>query len=349
MADRHTYEFVKESFENEGYTLFSDEYKNNSTKMYYICSKGHEHNTTWANWNAGYRCPYCAGQGKPTIEEIKKSFEKENYILITREYKNSITKLKYICPEGHKHSISWAEWRHLNNRCPYCSGNIKSSIIDVRSSFEYEGYILLSDKYKNSMTKLDYICPNGHKHSMSWNNWSNGRRCPSCAGNVKHSYEFIKSEIEKEGYKLLSKTYKNAGTKLKVICEKGHKFTPIWNNWRQGKRCPICPSHQSKFEKEISCFLDFNNIPHDNNNRTILVNPLTMRSLELDIVFTELNKAIECNGKYWHSRIAVIKRDIIKKRLCYEKGIGLLVVEDEDWYNNKEGVSNKIINFLNEG
>ena len=40
----------------------------------------------------------------------------------------------------------------------------------VKEQFEKEGYTLLSEKYINCFTKLDYICPKGHKHSISWEN-----------------------------------------------------------------------------------------------------------------------------------------------------------------------------------
>lgn len=54
-----TIEFVRESFEKEGYTLLEVVYVNNNTKLNYICSKGHEHNMKWNNWKTGKRCPTC--------------------------------------------------------------------------------------------------------------------------------------------------------------------------------------------------------------------------------------------------------------------------------------------------
>jgi len=42
-----TYEFVKESFEKEGYKLLSEEYINCEQKLDYICSKGHGHSIGW--------------------------------------------------------------------------------------------------------------------------------------------------------------------------------------------------------------------------------------------------------------------------------------------------------------
>lgn len=38
----------------------------------------------------------------------------------------------------------------------------------------------------------------------------------------KLTFEFVKEQFEKEGYKLLSTEYENAHTKLKVRCNKGH-------------------------------------------------------------------------------------------------------------------------------
>ena len=53
------------------------------------------------------------------------------------------------------------------------------------------GCMLISTEYKNSKTKLDYVCPNGHKHSVSWDNWCRGRKCPKCS-------EWGTSNFEKE-------------------------------------------------------------------------------------------------------------------------------------------------------
>jgi len=177
---------------------------------------------------------------KLTYEFIKKQFEKENYKLLTKIYKNSKQKLKYICPKGHRHSINWSDWRQ-GIRCGICCTNNKRHTIDfVKSEFEKEGYKLLTKIYKNNRQKLDYICPKGHKHSISFNDWDNKkRRCFYCFGNVSPTTEFVKKEFEKEGYTLLSK-YINSMKPLKFICPRGHKYFIRWNNWRIGSRCRVC-------------------------------------------------------------------------------------------------------------
>ena len=110
----------------------------------------------------------------------------------------------------------------------------------IKESFEKENYILLSNTYINNYTKLDYICPQGHKHNIRWNNWQQGQRCPSCAGLVRLNLYQIKKHFEKENYTLLSVEYKNAFSILEYVCPKGHVSGIRWNDWQQGYRCRKC-------------------------------------------------------------------------------------------------------------
>lgn len=56
------------------------------------------------------------------------------------------------------------------------------------------------------------------------------------------------NEMTKEGYKLLSE-YKNARTKLKYECPKGHEGYMHWYNWKKGRRCKECFSERQKTSK----------------------------------------------------------------------------------------------------
>jgi hypothetical protein len=174
-----TYEFVKQQFEKEGYTLLTKIYKNNQQRLDYICPNRHKHFITWHNWQIGQRCPYCAKRPPINIEFIKKQFKKEGYILLTKIYNNNRQKLEYICPNGHRSSISWSNWGK-GHRCPYCAGNAKLDIEFIKLEFEKEGYVLLSTGYEGNRLRLNYVCPEGHKHSISWSNWGKGRRCGIC-------------------------------------------------------------------------------------------------------------------------------------------------------------------------
>lgn len=180
MPEKLTYEFVKSSFEKDGCKLLSKDYVNNHTKLHYVCAKNHRHAVMWRNWQRGDRCPICAGQSKPELWEIRRSFKLAGYTLLSTEYKNNKTKLKYICSNGHEHSIRWSDWLNFK-RCPHCAGVVKVTLGQVEDSMRKEGYTLLSDTYFNNFTKLRYKCSNGHEHNMSWGNWITGYRCPTCA------------------------------------------------------------------------------------------------------------------------------------------------------------------------
>lgn len=123
---------------------------------------------------------------KLTYEFIKEQFENEGYELLSAEYTNQREKLGYICPEGHRHSINWSDWKQ-NRRCPYCGLRSRASkrrlnFDIIQKSFENERYILLTNKfdYRNVDQKLDFICSNGHKYFMNYHNWKSGWRCTYC-------------------------------------------------------------------------------------------------------------------------------------------------------------------------
>jgi hypothetical protein len=55
----------------------------------------------------------------------------------------------------------------------------KLSFSIIQSSFENEGYELLTEEkdWENTtISKLKYMCPNGHVHEVRWGHWNNGHR-----------------------------------------------------------------------------------------------------------------------------------------------------------------------------
>ena len=181
MGNKLTIEFVKESFEAEGYEFLTKEYINAHQKLDYICPNGCRHSISWCHWKDGVRCPCYTDNVKPTIDFIRAEFKKEDYELLTTKYINNKQKLEYICPEEHKHSITWSSWNcDEKYRCPYCYGNAKLTIEFIRSKFEEKNCELLTTEYVNNRSKLDYVCKRGHTHSISWNDFSSGYGCPEC-------------------------------------------------------------------------------------------------------------------------------------------------------------------------
>ena len=240
-----TIEFVREQFEKEGYKLLSKEYVGAHTKLEYVCSKGHKHNITWQKWSQGRRCKYC--NNSLYIDTVKEALNQEGYTLLSDRVISSKHKLQYVCPKGHKHSMTWANWTR-GRRCKKCFfERIGISKSEIKKALEKEGYLVLDEFYEsfNSKTKFKVSCKMGHTYKTSWNGWRNGYRCKKCAyihlSNLhKHDFYFVKNSIELDGYSLLSNTYQNAFVKLKVRCPAGHDYSVKWNDWQQGYRCRKC-------------------------------------------------------------------------------------------------------------
>lgn len=237
--NKHKIIIIKKSFEKNGYKLLSTIYVNAHAKLKYECANGHKHSISWSNWNAGKRCPFCSGLIKKTIEYVRRGFEKEGYVLLSNKYVNNRQKLRYLCPNKHDHSISWGSWAQ-GHRCPYCMGVVKPHIGLIEEEFKREGYKLLAKEYRNSAQKLEFICPRGHRHSISWSSWKQGTRCSYCSGNGKRNIKFVRAGFLKEGYKLLTKEYRNNTQKLECVCPNGHLYSVRWRDWNSGRRCGMC-------------------------------------------------------------------------------------------------------------
>ncbi len=153
----------------------------------YICYVGHKHTTRMYDWDKGVRCGQCKGNIIVTIDQVRESFEKEGYVLHTKNYVNNCTLLYYTCKNKHKHVTNWKKWQR-GIRCSQCNvhslgNNIKYTYKEVKSIFEAQNYILLSKEYINAKTHLNYVCDKGHKHSTKLSKFLFGGRCPTCYRN----------------------------------------------------------------------------------------------------------------------------------------------------------------------
>jgi hypothetical protein len=156
---------------------------------------------------------------------------------------------------------------------------------------------------------------------------------PYVGGRIpKWSLEDVRKYVESRGYKLLSDHYTDNRQKLLLECPKGHKWKTSFHGFKDGNvDCCWCYG-TSKFEKSVREYVSkIYSGPVIYNDRKQIINPNTNRFLELDLWFPDLNKAIECNGTYWHKRKKAVARDKIKQLFCEEQGIGLLVITDEEW------------------
>jgi hypothetical protein len=133
---------------------------------------------------------------------------------------------------------------------------LKYSYDEVKSIVEsHEGFILLSEKYIDTKTKLDIKCPHGHIFHPYLLNFKKSGSCghPECK-NLKnsksntHSYKHVRDYIENKGYELLSKKYVRALDKLDFKCQDGHLFKMRFSAFHSGQRCPVCANNNKRHD-----------------------------------------------------------------------------------------------------
>lgn len=126
---RENFDDVKKAFEDKGYTLLENSYKNIKTKMKYICPNHPDQvqEIKYLTIKGGGGCNACGYErmGKKrrlSFEEVKNRFEKLGLVLLETHYVNSETPMKYKCPK-HPNIIQTTKSRHIKQGigCPICS------------------------------------------------------------------------------------------------------------------------------------------------------------------------------------------------------------------------------------
>lgn len=216
----------------------------------------------------------------------------------------------------------------------------------VKQEFLKVGYLVLSDEYINSYTKIRFKCARGHKSEISWNKFQMGRRCLHCYYDPGDMYDKIVNAFDAAGYKLLllREEYKDSKQKLPFICPNGHHHSITWNSFGQGSRCSRCSPNVSGAEKEISSFIKSLGFEVVENTVGIL-NGL----LEIDIYIPSKKVAIEYCGLRWHGEnFSGRGRNYhySKYKECLEKGIRLITVFEDEYLEHPLTVLSRIKSAL---
>ena len=161
-----------------------------------------------------YCCSQCAKDvQKPKWNDIVVLFKENDYELISTEYINAKTKLKYICNKHRNKGIQSVTYGNLKYGfgCAYCGDERtvearRLSFDEVRAIFESTDKILLDQPYINAHTPLKYICKRHPEIGVQYMDTENARKqyCPYCniiKGEYKMMQYFIKNNIVFEGHK----------------------------------------------------------------------------------------------------------------------------------------------------
>lgn len=190
MAKKHTFEYVRQYFDDNDCKLLDEEYINNSTKMSYICSCGCESMINLKNFKKGRRCRKCGNRKisesnvKFSYKEIFDLFKDEGCVLLEKEYKHCKNKMNYICSCGNEDKITFESFSE-GIRCKKCwvdkiKNRLKFPYDKVKKYFEKNSCVLLEKEYINARHPMKYICSCGEKSMISFYRFRQGGRCKSC-------------------------------------------------------------------------------------------------------------------------------------------------------------------------
>ncbi|AYV80946.1 MAG: hypothetical protein Harvfovirus11_8 [Harvfovirus sp.] len=333
-----SYEFVKQEFAKVGYRLISTEYIKAIAKLDYECDKKHISQISYNGLQRGRRCGMCNKSRQLTFDEVKDFFISISYELLSPEedYKNGQSVLKFKCDDEHINEMKLSSLK-AGCKCNICTGNKKLTYEFVKCKFEEFGYTLITDRYTNARTPMDFICDQDHNHKISYDDLKSGVKCSKCVGGVRLTYDEIKKAFEDEGYTLLSKTYQNAHKKLDYMCDNDHTGKIAYTHFKDGERCTTCI--ESRGERAVRKYLDSNPDVTEFESEYRLADCKDKRPLPFDF-FVNSCFLIEYDGSIHFTKCdyfggdkgfaASQAHDKIKTNYCRDNGIPLLRIAYKD-------------------
>ena len=174
-------------------------------KVWWICSQGHEYESSINHRASGRGCPYCTGKkilkGFNDLQtknpELAKEWHpiKNGNLTPSEIMPNSMQKVWWQCSKGHE----WEETVNNRNRgrnCPYCSGHrVLKGFNDLQTKYPKiaeewhptkNGNRHPSDYTTGSTEKVWWRCSKGHEFESKIQKRINGNGCPYCSG-LRHS------------------------------------------------------------------------------------------------------------------------------------------------------------------
>ena len=326
-------------------------YSGSKIKVCIICP---EHGEFWqipAGHLQGYGCPKCGkismakihSLGNDVFIERSEAIHGDKYDYSEVNYNDDHTKVCIICPE---HGPFWqTPSDHMQGHgCPKCAGCYmdKKYFVELSNKVHGNKYDYSRVIYDNANTKVCIICP---EHGPFWQKPAShlqGQGCPKCSHRSykKTTEEFVAESriIHGDKYDYSKVDYKNAHTKVCIICPEHGEFWQSPIEHLKGNGCPLC--NESKLESTVLKALNKTSIDF------IAQKPFTwmryIKPMRLDFYLPEYNVAIECQGGQHFEPVEFFggkdgykktcRRDDLKNKLCKEHGIKILYFADDEDY-----------------
>lgn len=182
-------------------------------------------------------------------EQLRKIAIERGGELLSMAYVTATIPLIWRCSKGHE----WKATPQMVKRgtwCPICGNDVRrGNIEECREWARKRGGECLSEKYLNSIEKMEWKCKEGHTWSATFSQIKNENTwCPVCA-NIKRQLglDKMKKIAFERGGECLSTEYLGIQKKLEWRCKRGHewesapKHIVADNAW-----CPVCAREATK-------------------------------------------------------------------------------------------------------
>lgn len=224
-----------------------EEYIGSHIKLKFECKHGHNVDVIPTDVLKGHGCNKCSKKPTKTHEKfIEEITRLKNITLKTGEiYKNSITKLNFICDHGH-------EWQARPTNilsgtgCPKCA-NKNVTIKDLIRKLETKNKTLTlveGQEYINNYTKMKFVCSNGHVMMKEVSSALSGCGCAICSRKKKNTIHNLSEQLNAltpPKWLIPGQKYINNKTKMRVYCEYRHNwFATPKDLLNRQTGCPRC-------------------------------------------------------------------------------------------------------------
>ncbi|QJX74040.1 hypothetical protein F-E9_286 [Faustovirus] len=367
--------------------------KTDKRKFIFTCHIGHNFERSCNHFSRGQRCSYCSGRkvlaGYNTFDLVSDAREWWDYdennkkgYKITEFTRLSNREVNFKCSLGHKFIMACSTFT-VGNRCGVCYGQVPlagfntfdlspdASVWWDSEENNKEGLeIHKFTRFTNR--KVNLKCSLGHKYKAPCADFSNGKRCPTCAGKkVEDGFNDFKSapdvsewldheENIKHGI-LIDKLTRGSATMVYMKCPKNHKFKIRCAHFVNGVRCKICSLFGcSKIAIEyINCIANKYGIfiRHGKNLGEVTI-PGTNYPVDGYIEINNVKIVIEFHGELYHGFRGLKRQDELspfKKKLTFgelyqqtvkkenkirELGYKLVVMWEDDYKQLREKYAN---------
>jgi len=300
-------------------------------------------------------CKWCGNLFKPINPNQKycsDECKQEGYKQLARVRDRKRNRLKYGYKEYHrKCEVCGKEFITYYSKKRYCgSEECEKERIRRKNKRLHER----RDKVLENIRKTEYYHRTKEQRllqkAIKYRETHNTDKKYIPRGFNKHTIEFVREYVEQFGYKLLSNEYINNDAPIKLLCPEGHEWETTFHRFKDAAaRCFYCYLENKYTSRPEQKILDYfiENYP---NVKLIHGDRKQIAPKELDIYFPDYRVAVEVCGLYWHSEISGRKSKSYhydKLIECYNKGIRLITVFEDEINNKFEIVMSRILNTLN--